>query len=385
MTGHGFRAAVAAAAPIIAFSASAAAQTVGAIDAGASAVEYEGYLASGALFVNPFIRHDTQNLSLALQGSWVIFESGNHILQGTAAGGWRSPSLGGWRAELSGSGGLSSYVVSDTAFPTYGHVLGRVRVHYGGRRAGGWGAAASGHSFFGDTTGTPVEIGAGAWIARDRFVIGGTVTGTWIADSSYLDMIGSLRWRHDWFEAFGTAGIRTASAGGGSGAWAEASLEIPVAEPVKLLIAGGRYPSDPVRGVLAASYVSVGVRITPFRPAPRLDDPLVAAYRTALDRRAQPLSPAAPRISLGAVTAEGRVITIQIASAARVELAGDFTDWLPREMERVDEATWALSLRLGSGIHRLNVRVDGGPWIVPRGITSLNDEFGGRVGLLVVP
>jgi hypothetical protein len=385
VTGRGLRAVLAAAAPLLAIGDSSDAQTVGAIDAGVSAVEYEGYLASGAVFVNPFLRHDTPRLSLAAQGSWIVFESGNHILQGTAAGGWRSPPLGGWRAELSGSGGVSSYVVSDTAFPTYGHVLGRIRLHFGGRRSGAWAGAASGHSFFGDTTGTPVEIGAGVWTARDRFVIGGTVTGTWLEDSSYVDLTGSLRWRFDWFELYGTAGLRTASEGGGSGVWAEASLEVPLAAPLTVLIAGGRYPSDPVRGVLAASYVSAGIRLTPFRSATRLDDALGTAYRQALDDRAPARALEAAVLALGDASAAGREILVTVAGAMRVELTGDFTDWQPRAMVRVDEDTWAVRLALPAGIHRLNLRVDGGGWIVPAGLTSIEDEYGGRVGLLVIP
>ncbi len=385
MTGRGRRAVLAAAASLLAIGDSSDAQTVGAIDVGVSAVEYEGYLASGAMFANPLLRHDTPRLSLAAQGSWVVFESGNHILQGTAAGGWRSPQLGAWRVELSGSGGVSSYVVSDTAFPTYGHVLGRIRIQHGGRRAGGWAGAASGHSFFGDTAGTPVEIGAGVWAARDRFVVGGTVTGTWLADSSYLDLTGSLRWRFDWFELYGTAGLRTASEGGGSGVWGEASLEVPVATPLTVLIAGGRYPSDPVRGVLAASYVSVGIRLTPFRSATRIDDALGAAYRKALDDRAPAPTSTAAVLALGDVSAAGREILVNVTGAMRVELAGDFTDWQPRAMVRIDENTWSVRLTLPPGIHRLNVRVDGGGWLVPAGLTSIEDEYGGQVGLLVIP
>jgi hypothetical protein len=68
-----------------------------------------------------------------------------------------------------------------------------------------------------------------------------------------------------------------------------------------------------------------------------------------------------------------------------VELAGDFTDWEAREMVRADEETWVLRAPLARGLHRLNVRVDGGPWVVPAGITSTEDGFGGRVGLLVIP
>jgi hypothetical protein len=38
-----------------------------------------------------------------------------------------------------------------------------------------------------------------------------------------------------------------------------------------------------------------------------------------------------------------------------------------------------------SGKYQMNIRIDGGPWIVPPGVLSMLDEFGGSVGLLVVP
>ncbi len=42
----------------------------------------------------------------------------------------------------------------------------------------------------------------------------------------------------------------------------------------------------------------------------------------------------------------------------------------------------ALPLRAGS--HRLLVRVDGGEWMPPPGLPAAPDEFGGRVGVLLV-
>jgi hypothetical protein len=32
----------------------------------------------------------------------------------------------------------------------------------------------------------------------------------------------------------------------------------------------------------------------------------------------------------------------------------------------------------------MNVRVDGGKWVVPQGLQKKSDEFGGSVGVLVV-
>jgi hypothetical protein len=71
--------------------------------------------------------------------------------------------------------------------------------------------------------------------------------------------------------------------------------------------------------------------------------------------------------------------------AAAVELAGDFTDWQPWPLRRTDDATWETVLLIPSGLHRLNVRIDGGEWIVPAGLSRAADDFGDDVGILTVP
>jgi len=39
---------------------------------------------------------------------------------------------------------------------------------------------------------------------------------------------------------------------------------------------------------------------------------------------------------------------------------------------------------IARGTHQINLRVNGGRWIVPPGLTPITDEFGGAVGLLIV-
>jgi hypothetical protein len=36
------------------------------------------------------------------------------------------------------------------------------------------------------------------------------------------------------------------------------------------------------------------------------------------------------------------------------------------------------------GKYQMNLRLDGGPWIAPPSLLTMADEFGGRVGLLVI-
>jgi hypothetical protein len=53
-------------------------------------------------------------------------------------------------------------------------------------------------------------------------------------------------------------------------------------------------------------------------------------------------------------------------------------------LRRVTADEWEIVLPVQRGAHRVNVRVDGGPWIVPRGSRVERDEYGGEVGVVVV-
>ncbi len=294
------------------------------------------------------------------------------------SGQWRSPRFGPWRAEVSGSGGLTSYASDNADYPTYGHGLGRLRLHYAARSAGAWAGGASGRSFFGDRNDVPIEVGGGVWMATTDLAANGRVVHTWLGDSSYLDVTASLRWVHRRIEATGTAGFRTVSTGGGSGAWAEGVVKVAIAGPVAALVAGGRYPSDPVRGVLAATYVSAGVRITLLHRSASQQTPVVEERRAA--------APAGlPSLRMEETEADSVTLVISAPGVTRVELLADFTDWEAVPLDQAPNGTWLLRTALPRGIYRLNIRVDGGPWLVPRGYPQLDDDFGGRVALVVIP
>ena len=56
-------------------------------------------------------------------------------------------------------------------------------------------------------------------------------------------------------------------------------------------------------------------------------------------------------------------------------------EWGGQEVRFALEEDAAL---LDPGAHRLNVRVDGGPWRVPRGTRLEADEFGTAAGIIVI-
>ena len=111
-----------------------AAQGRATLDAAVSAIRYDGFLGSAAAFLAPALHYDRLRVSLAAQGELIMFESGNTVVQGSAAGTWLSPAVGKLRGELGGVGGASAYADA----PTAGHLLGRARAHLMGATRGAW-------------------------------------------------------------------------------------------------------------------------------------------------------------------------------------------------------------------------------------------------------
>lgn len=128
---------------------------------------------------------------------------------------------------------------------------------------------------------------------------------------------------------------------------------------------------DFVRGAEASSSITVGIRIN--EPSPAL----------ALARR----TPPTVQVAAAEVEAKGdstrRTLRVRAPAATRVEVMGDFTDWEPVTLRPTGDA-FIGSFALSPGSHRLVLRIDGGPWRPAANTPAVDDDFGGRVGLLVV-
>lgn len=79
-----------------------------------------------------------------------------------------------------------------------------------------------------------------------------------------------------------------------------------------------------------------------------------------------------------------RIVTVRAAGARTVEVMGDFSGWEPVSLAR-DGDVFRATLPMAPGSRRLVVRVDGGEWRPPANTPAVDDDFGGRVGLLLVP
>jgi 1,4-alpha-glucan branching enzyme len=80
-------------------------------------------------------------------------------------------------------------------------------------------------------------------------------------------------------------------------------------------------------------------------------------------------------------------LTLYAPGAVAVEISGDFTDWRPVPLSRdpAKEGAWEGTFRIPRGIHRINVRRDGGRWMAPAGTTRSADDYDGEVGVFLLP
>ena len=79
-----------------------------------------------------------------------------------------------------------------------------------------------------------------------------------------------------------------------------------------------------------------------------------------------------------------RVIRLRLPHAAQVELTADFLDWRVQSFAPTGGGVWEVRVAIPPGRHRVSIRIDGGPWIVPPGLPAIDDDFTAAAGLLRV-
>jgi hypothetical protein len=177
-------------------------------------------------------------------------------------------------------------------------------------------------------------------------------------------------------------GVRGGTLFGERDAWAEAGVLAWLTPRVGLTASLASFATDPARGLVGGEVATFGVRVaTRARRVPmtREDERiarLVAALRSP---------PAAPELETAAAGRGRRRLRVRAPGADRVEIMGDFTGWEPAALTPKGRGVFEAVFPMAPGARRLNLRVDGGAWRVPRGTTAVADEYGGEAGLLVVP
>jgi hypothetical protein len=122
---------------------------------------------------------------------------------------------------------------------------------------------------------------------------------------------------------------------------------------------------DFVHGADASRSITVGIRLNDTSP------PLTRAPRTR------------PVVSVVGDGAE-RVVRVRAPGAQRVEIMGDFSEWEPLMLTPSGDQFEA-KVAMAAGTRRIVVRIDGGEWTLAANTPAVDDDFGGKVGLLVIP
>jgi hypothetical protein len=157
--------------------------------------------------------------------------------------------------------------------------------------------------------------------------------------------------------------------------WGSASAVVWLAPRAAIVVAAGNALEDVARAVPSVRYVSISLRFgLPNTSAVTID----RVHRVTRDDDGGNLE-----VRAGGDSA--RVVSIRVPSATSVELMADFTGWEPVAMMQEPNGVWTLQRVIPRGPHRVALRVNGGDWIAPPNLPRVSDDFGGEVGLLVVP
>jgi hypothetical protein len=188
----------------------------------------------------------------------------------------------------------------------------------------------------------------------------------------YTDIEASVGWSHRNLAIEAGAGRRIGKAFRYT-SW-HIQVLYQVTNRVALVANSGQFPVDIVSGLPAGGFATLSMRLNlrddaPLRVIPTLPTPSVGSIA---DFRAS------------AQEDGTHLILVRVPRASVVELMGDFTDWTPILLVPGEDDTWRLRMHIPAGIHEVNLRVDGGSWTVPPGLTGVDDNFGGKAGRFVI-
>lgn len=356
------------------------------VEVGVSEVQYDGFLASGAASVSPAVRweHPRGRGFINARGTYLRFESGRSSLDGSAHGSWFAPLGGHWRGELGLAAGSSDYA----NIASFNHIEAESRLHLVGGQRGGWVGATVGRSSFRGDRRPVTVVGTGLWLLHDRVTLFVSMDRSNVGDTVYSDLRTSARLRSGSILLEGVLGARVWSRGGGRGVFGEGSATVIIGPQTALVVSAGRYPTDVVSGSLAGRYVTAALRLgtmpirrpaTAARAFARKENTSGGSDYSAISEET--------RLEIRQVRGEEVRLAVFAPGAIVVEVSGDFTDWQPVPLSRrgVDPGSFGGTFRMSRGMHRINVRRDGGRWMAPAGTTRTADDYDGQVGIFLVP
>ncbi len=318
------------------------------VDLNGSRIEYDTLAAMNAPSLATAAEWQGTKLLARLAGSLTGFEGAGRTLQGRGdLVGWFSPAgvgsplrleVGGTLQGSSHSSGFDAYLAQAVS-----------RVHFQRRDRGGWlglGAGTSKNSLDPEAV-VDLAPEVGGWVQLGPTRMVARYADIQVDGDRFPEATLSAVYSRGRVDVTAWAGLRGSPYEGVDGdSWLAASATVWFRDQLALLLSGGTYAPDVLQG---------------------------------------PLAPAAPLpLMFTRETARSGAVGFSVEGARTVAIAGDWNGWQPTPLARADDGRWLLPTDLPPGVHRFNLLVNGEEWTVPEGIPSVDDGFGGQVGLLVI-
>ncbi len=351
------------------------------IDLGAVMLRYADSLNANAATLTPDLRMDWDRANAQVWGTFSQFFEGGWSAQAASSGSVFTPMRRSLLGELAGTAGGSAH--EDGARTA--QAIANLRLHAIQPMWGVFAGAGGGGNWDGEAWRRLLLGELGGWIQNPAVTALLTLTPVSVDDSvRYIDGQVTLSRSFDRVEVMALAGGR----GGGQNpgvdsrtrSWGSLSVVAWVRPRIAVTASGGTYPVDPTQGFPGGRFLSASVRFATSRQ--RVNVVPEPDVQTAVDSASGPAAVdgfRASRDSAGSV-----LVRVSAPNARIVEISGDFTGWVPMKLEERGDGSWTGRLQLAPGNYEMNLRVDGGEWVVPPGLLPLKDEFGGSVGLLVL-
>ena len=358
----------------------AAAQSIEtSIDVGIVSLRYADSLNAAAATLTPDVRFDWDRGIAQVSGTFSQFMDGGWSAQAATSGSLFTPTRRGLLGELAAVAGGSTHQDGTRT----GQALANLRLHVMRPWWGAFAGAGGGRTWDGASWRRLLLGELGAWMQNSTVTAVFTITPVSVDDSvRYLDGQLTLSRSFNRVDLTAVAGGRVGGQNPGvdtrARAWGSLSALSWIRPRVGVTASGGTYPVDPTQGFPGGRFIAASIRFaTSQRRAniiPDVETPTPApTVSAALDGFH------ASRDSSGSV-----VMGVSAPNALTVEISGDFNGWIPAKLTATGDGRWVGRFQLPPGKYQMNLRIDGGEWIVPPGLLPLKDEFGGSVGLLVV-
>ena len=337
--------------------------------------------------ISPAVSIDWPRATIAAAGTLSRLDNNGGSAQGSLAPSLFSPDLGPLSFELAGALGGSAHRDGTHT----GEMLGTLRGHVMATDRGGWIGGGLGRTWDGAVW-RGVRLGeAGVWLQRQGSVALATVSPVSVNDSiHYTDLQASMRYKTGSIELGLTAGTRagevTAAVGGTTRAWGSVSVTNWLHSNVAIVASAGSYPVDFTQGYPGGRFATIALRFA-ASGGPKTGEQGSATTRVSRELMMgleQARASGVTELAVGSTEGNRRTIRVRVREAQRVELAGDFTAWRPVLLNRDEDGWWSTTLSIEPGTYQMNVRVNGGAWIAPPGLTTVADEFGAVVGVLPI-